>query len=116
HYFMALIARLSDLDPLFVYQKLRFFWGPAAFVMLFLVARAVFGSLAVAGSVVVTAMVFVFSGTFGMVPGFRSGWGQLIPFSHASDVAMTVLLPALFVAGFGYVLAAASRERSYFLG
>ena len=32
-----------------------------------------------------------------MVPGFPSGWGQLIPFSHASDVAMTVLLPALLV-------------------
>jgi hypothetical protein len=115
HYFMALVARLSDLDPLFVYQKLRFFWGPAALVMLYLVARAVFGSLAVASGVVVTAIVFVFSGTFGMVPGFRSGWGQLIPFSHASDVAMTVLLPALLVMCFGYLLAASGRERAFFL-
>jgi len=115
HYFMALIARLSDLDALFVYHKLRFFWGPTALVMLHLVARAVFGRPAIASAVTVTAVVLVANGTFAMVPGFRSGWGQLIPYSHASDVAMTVLLPALLVVAFGYLLAISTRERAFFL-
>ena len=115
HYFMALVARLSDLDPLFVYHKLRFFWGPAALVMLHLAARAVFGGRAVATGVTVTAVALVCSGAFGMVPGFDSGWGQLAPFSHASDVAMTVLLPALLVVAFGYLLAESVRERAFFL-
>jgi hypothetical protein len=115
HYFMALVARLSDLDPLFVYHKLRFFWGPAAVLMLYLAARAAFGPAAFACGTAITALALVFSGAFGMVPGFRSGWGQLIPFSHASDVAMTVLLPALLVMGFGYLLAASKREKGFFL-
>ena len=115
HYFMALVARLSDLDPLFVYHKLRFFWGPAALVMLHLVARAVFGGRAIASAVTVTAVAFVFSGAFAMVPGFGSGWGQLVPYSHASDVAMTVLLPALLVVAFGYLQAASTRERTFVL-
>ena len=44
-------ARLGDIDPLFLYHKLRFFWGPAALVMLYLAARAVFGRSAVACAV-----------------------------------------------------------------
>jgi hypothetical protein len=115
HYFMALIARLSDLDALFVYHKLRFFWGPIALVMLHLAARAVFGPRGIASGVTVTATALVFSGTFAMVPGFDSGWGQLATFSHASDVAMNVLLPALVVVASGYLMAEVPRERSFFL-
>ena len=116
HYFMALVAQLGAIDPLFTYHKLRFFWGPAAIVLLYLAARAIFGGRGVAAAVAMTAITLVLTGAFAAVPGFRSGWGQLIPYSHASDVAMTVLMPALLVAGFGYVLAATSRERGYFLG
>jgi hypothetical protein len=115
HYFMALVSRLSDLDPLFVYQKLRFFWGPAALVMLYLLARAAFGSVAFACGTAMTVVVLVFNGMFGLVPGFPSGWGQLMPFSHASDVAMTVLLPGLLVVTCGYLLASSAREKAFFL-
>ena len=103
HYFMALIARLSDLDALFVYHKLRFFWGPIALVMLYLAARAVFGPRGIASGVTVAATALVCSGAFAMVPGFDSGWGQLATFSHASDIAMNVLLPALLVVACGYL-------------
>lgn len=113
HYFMALIARLGDIDPLFLYHKLRFFWGPAALVMLHLAARAVFGAGAIACAVTVTAVALVCSGVFAMVPGLF--WGQLAPYSHASDVAMTVLLPALLVVAFGYMRADSTRERMFFL-
>ncbi len=116
HYLMALVATISEMDALFVYHKLRFFWGPAALVMLYLAARLVFGGSGIATAVAVTAAVFVFSGTFAMVPGFSSGWGQLAPFSHASDVAMTVLLPALLVVAFGFLTAGEARERRFFLG
>ena len=115
HYFMALVARISDLDPLLVYQKLRFFWGPAALLMLYLLARAAFGSVAFASGTAVTAVALVFNGQFGLVPGFPSGWGQLMPFSHASDVAMTVLLPSLLVLTCGYLLAGSRREQAFFL-
>lgn len=115
HYYMALIARLGDIDALFLYDKLRFLWGPAALVMLHLAARAVFGGGAVACAVTVTAVVLVCTGIFAMVPGFSFGWSQLVPYSHASDVAMTVLLPALLVVAFGYLQGGARRERLFFL-
>jgi len=114
-YFMALIARLGDIDALFLYHKLRFFWGPAALVMLYLAARCVFGRPAVACAVTVTAAVLVCSGAFAMVAGFPSWWGQLVPYSYVPDVAMTVLLPALLVVAFGYLQSDAARERSFFL-
>ena len=114
-YSMALTARLGDIDPLFLYHKMRFFWGPAALVMLYLAARYVFGRPAVACSVTVTAAVLVCSGAFAMVAGFPSWWGQLAPYSYVPDVAMTVLLPALLVVTFGYVQSDFARERSFFL-
>lgn len=115
HYFMALVARLTDLDALVVYQKLRFFWGPAAVVMAYLLARAAFGSAAFACGVAMTIVVLTFNGAFGLVPGFASGWGQLMPFSHPSDVAMTVLLPALLTVACRFVLARSRRESSFYL-
>ena len=115
-YFMALVARLGDIDPLFLYHKLRFFWGPAALVMLYLAARSVFGrTSAVACAVTVTAAVLVCSGAFAMVAGFPSWWGQLVPYSYVPDVAMTVLLPALLVVAFEYLQSGALRERLFFL-
>jgi hypothetical protein len=115
HYLMALIARTADVDPLFVYHKLRFVWGPVAVLMLCLAAGHVFGSVAVGTAVAVAAVALIFNGAFAYVPGFSSGWAQLIPYSHTSDVAMTVLLPALVTMAFGYVVAETQRERGYFL-
>jgi len=114
-YFMGLVARLGDVDPLFVYHKLRFFWGPAALVMLYLAARAVFGYASVASAVAVTAVVFVCSGVFGMVESFPAWWGQLVPYTYVPDVAMTVLLPALLVMSFEYLQSHLRRERTFFL-
>ena len=114
HYFMALVARLGDLDPLFLYHKLRFFWGPAAVVMLYLAAREVFGYAAVACAVAVTAVLLICTGVFAMVPGFSWGWGQLAPYSYIPDVAMTVLLPALLVMAFGYLQSETAREKWFF--
>ena len=114
-YFMSLVTRLADVDAMFVYHKLRFFWGPASLVMLNLAARAVFGYASVATAVTLTAAILVAAGTFAMVDGFPSWWGQLTPYSYVPDVAMTVLLPALLVMAFGYFLASTDRERGFFL-
>ena len=40
--------------------------------------------------------------------------GPAGPFSYASDVAMTVLLPALLVVAFGFLQAGSRRERAFF--
>lgn len=114
HYFIGLIARLGDIDALFVYHKLRFFWGSTALLMLYLMARVVFGTRAIACACVMTAVVLVCSGIFAM--GFPSGWGQLVPYSHASDIAMTVLLPSLLVLVFSYLQADTRREQVFFFG
>ena len=114
-YFMALVARLGDVDPLFVYHKLRFAWGPAALVMLYLAARAVFGYASVACAVTVTAVLLICAGVFAMVESFPAWWSQLVPYNYVPDIAMTVLLPALLVVAFGYLQADTRRERLFFL-
>jgi hypothetical protein len=114
HYVFALVSRLGGLDPLFVYHKMRFFWGPAALVFLYLAGRALFRDRGVAAASAVTAILFVFGGTFADVPGMY--WAQLVPYSHASDVAMNVLLPGLLVLVFYLLSARARREARFFLG
>jgi hypothetical protein len=49
HFLVALISRVSELDPLFVYYKLRFFWCPAALIFLYLTARMITDSCSVCG-------------------------------------------------------------------
>lgn len=111
HYFIALITRLSGLDVFFVYHKLRAFWGPAALAMAFLAAEAVFGRrLAVVSAAV--AVLFVLNGTFSVSYNFF--WGQLTPFSHASDVALGLLLPALIMLTMRYAAADSARDRRWF--
>ena len=109
HALMAFITQLSNLDAMFVYHKLRFFWGPAALLMIYLGALAVFGRRAVATAALATAAVLTLTGVFAVVEG--SYWGQLAVHSHASDIAMAVLLPALLALSYRYVDSDVKRER-----
>lgn len=111
HYLISLITRVSDLDTFFVYHKLRAFWGPIAMSMVYLAAAPAFGAT-VAMASAVTAVVFVLNGTFSNSYNFF--WGQLTPFSHASDVALGVLLPALIVLTCRYAVAPSVRDRVFF--
>src|SRR5207247_2386267 len=95
HFLMALITRVAAVDPLFAYHKLRFFWTIAALVFVYLGARAIFRKQVVGYVAALTAVVFLLNGTYADVPG--SYWAQLAPYSHVSDLAMNVLLPALIV-------------------
>ena len=113
HYLMAAISRLADLDPLFVYHKLRALWGAAALTLLYAGARCVFDSRAMAMSSALVATVLVANGSFAGVPNFY--WGQLAPYSHASDVAMGVLLPALLLLVLQVLRAETTRETAIFL-
>lgn len=115
HYLMALVATVAGLDPLFAYHKLRFFWGPAALVLLYLSAQTMFGGRPMAAAVTATAVVLTCAGVFAMVPEFSWGWGQLATYSHPSDIAMSVLLPALLVMSFEYVHAETRRADTFFL-
>jgi hypothetical protein len=91
HYLDALVSTLGGADPIFVYHKLRFLWGPVALASVCVVAGRVFQSPRIALASGFTALAFVISGTFASVPPLI--WGQLVPYSHASDVALGVLLP-----------------------
>jgi hypothetical protein len=111
HYLIGLINRVSDLDTLFVYHKLRAFWGPPAVALVYAAAAAIFGPRAAMASVV-AAMVFVLNGAFTI--GYNYFWGQLAPFSHASDVAMGLLLPGLIALTCRYAMADTRRQRAVF--
>ena len=108
HYMMALMARLGDMPPIFLYEKLRVFWGVSAIVLLYGCVLVLFESPCVAVAATAAAIAFVANGAFAAVPGMY--WGQLAPFSHASDVAMGVLLPALLLLAFEFVRSEDRRE------
>jgi hypothetical protein len=108
HYMLALMSRLSELPAIFVYVKLRAFWGAAAIVLVYGCVRSLLDSTRIAVAATVTVMGLVANGAFADVPGMY--WGQLAPFSHASDVAMGVLLPALMLLAFEVVRSSSRRE------
>ena len=112
HYLMAAISRLADLDPLFVYHKLRGLWGFAALTLLYACARLLFESQRMALASALVAIVLVANGSFAGVPDFY--WGQLAPYSHASDVAMGVLLPALLLLALHVFRAQSTRDTTWF--
>lgn len=107
HFFFSLISNLSDIDPLFVYQKLRFFWGVSSILSLYLAARLLLSSEVAASAVALIGVLFGLTGSFATVNGYF--WGQLFPYSHASDVAMNVLLPGLMVLTFYFLHARGVR-------
>jgi len=112
HVLVAMIGRLADLDALFVYRKLRFFWGPAALLLVYAGARVVFRRRDLAFVSGATAVVLVAVGAFSEVPKFF--WAQLAPYSHVGDLAMNVFLPALLVVLFHFVTGTGRRAVLFF--
>ena len=108
HYLMALMSRVGDIEPVFLYHKLRAFWGVAAVILLWGCTRAIFGNRRVALTAAVVAIALVANGTF-------AAFTQVVPYSHASHVAMGVLLPALLLVTCMYFRAEELRERRFFL-
>jgi len=113
HFFMAMVSRLGGIDPLFTYHKLRFLWGAATFLFLYLLARLVFARRQLVAAVVTAAGLLLLNGSF--ADFWVLYWGQLAPYSHPSDVAMSVLLPGLLVLTLTYYQAAAGRESAFLL-
>lgn len=112
HYLIALVSRVADLDPMFVYQKIRFLWAFEAQLFVFAAARLVFGSEKIALLTGITCAALSLSGPFALVQNFQGqpfSWSQLVPQSHASDVAMNVCLPALLLVIF-WLLEARRRD------
>jgi hypothetical protein len=113
HYMLALMARAEGVDPFFLYQKVRGFWGMVAPVLLYGCALTIFRSPRIALVTTLVAVGLVANGAFGAVPDFS--WAQLAPYTHASDLAMGVLLPALLLLASQYLVGADRRERTFFL-
>lgn len=114
HYMMALMSRVGDIDLLFLYHKLRMFWGMASLVLFYGCACALFERRRIAIAATATAIAFVANGTFATVPGLY--WAQMAPYSHASDVAMGVLLPVVLLLALGFLRSRARRESGFYLG
>jgi hypothetical protein len=112
HLLMAMVGRLADLDALFVYRKLRFFWGAAALLSVYASARVVLRRRDLAFVSGATAWLLVAVGPFSEVPKYL--WAQLAPYSHVSDVAMSVFLPALLVVLFHFMTASGRRAVVFF--
>ena len=108
HYLMALMSRIGDIEPVFLYHKLRAFWGVAAVILLWGCTRAIFENERIALTGALVAIAFVANGTF-------AAFTQVVPYSHASHVAMGVLLPALLLMTCMYFRAGERRERRFFL-
>jgi len=113
HYMLALMARVEGIDPFFLYNKARAVWGVAAPILLYGCAQVIFRSTRIALATAFVAVGLVVNGAFGGVPDFS--WAQLAPYSHASDIAMGVLLPALLLLAFQCLGASEARERRFFL-
>lgn len=111
HYVVALIGRLGDIPSLFLYSKMRAVWGMLAPLLLYGCVVVLFDSVAAAIAATLTAICLVANGSFAAVPDMY--WGQMAPFSHASDVAMGVLLPALLLLTFE-ALASVDRREYWF--
>ena len=112
HYLLALVGRLGDVDALFLYHKMRMAWGCLAAILLYGCARVLTASERIALVTAFVAVAFVANGVWGPVPGLY--WAQMAPYSHASDVAMGVLLPALLLLALEYI-SAATRHRTRLL-
>jgi hypothetical protein len=112
HYFVALVSRAVDLEPIFVFQKLRAFWGPIALLTLYAMARLIFASERAAIASALAAAVLTLNGVFGPV---SSTWGQLAPLSTPSDIAMTVVLPLLMLFALHFVVADTRRAAALYL-
>lgn len=113
HFFCALISLVGNVDPILVYHKLRFFSGPLAILFVHLAARLVFRGRRLPLAVAVTAILFVINGSFADVPSFS--WAQLAPFSHASDLAMNLLLPATIILTLQALEAKARKDSTLFI-
>lgn len=113
HALFALTSLVAGVDVLLVYHKLRFVWGFLALLCVYLAAKKLFDDIRVATICGWTGIALVANGVFGQVSPFM--WAQMAPFSHASDVAMGVMLPLLLLSTFHYLGSEHRRDRLVFL-
>ena len=114
HVIFALTSLIGGVDVLFVYHKLRFIWAVLSILCVFAAAKELFDDARIAVVCGWTGVVFVVNGVFGHVPNLM--WAQLAPFSHASDIAMGVLLPLLLVSTFRFLAETNRRDSAILAG
>lgn len=88
---LALMTRVSGLDPVVLFDTFRLWTGLLALIALASIANGAFGKAASA-AVMAIAIGLVLIGQAGSAPGLGS-WGQLLPVSHIGDFGLGVLLP-----------------------
>lgn len=104
HFALALIARLSALDPLVVFVKARPFLALIALTALRSIAGLFFGA-AIADLALVSWVVLLASNVAGLV-STEYFWGQLAPLTHLGDFGLGVMFPLLLLFSLRFVVAA----------
>jgi hypothetical protein len=112
-YFMALVSRTGDIDAFFVYQKMRYLWAMQSLLYIFLAVKLIFQSKSLALFSSLVAAILAAAGLYAGISGIFMA--QVVPYSHPSDVAMNVHLPALIVLSL-YFFTSSPKSQSYFLG
>jgi len=101
HFALALVSRISGLDPIVVYLKFRPAAGLVSLLSMWSLALALFGRRWVADLTLLALLILVLNNAAGQVPGFY--WAQLVPLSHLGDFGLGVMLPVMALFIFRYV-------------
>jgi hypothetical protein len=108
HFALALVSRVSGLDPVAVYLSFR----PVAALLALLTLRSLsallFRSRAVADLSLLVWLFLVATNAAGQVS--RYFWAQLVPLSHLGDFALGVLYPLLLLFTFRYLIGPEPRR------
>jgi len=109
HLGVALVARLSGLDPLGAYVHLRPLWALVAITALGGLAQVLLGDRRAGQVGTLVGLVLAWNGQAGNWDG---PFGRLLPYSHHGDVSLGVLLPVCLLA-VGQFLASAPKLYEY---
>lgn len=101
HFIIALISRISAIDPIIVYTKFRYILGFLSLSIVYTFSKSLFKSRYISSIITCTCIVLIYNGVAARVSGYY--WGQLVPVSHISDIAMAILLPLSLIFTFKYI-------------
>jgi len=103
HFIIALISRISAIDPIIVYIKFRYILGFLSLLIIYTFSKSLFKSRYISSIVTCSCMVLIYNGVAARIPGPGYYIGQLVPVSHVYDIAMAILLPLSLIFTFKYI-------------
>jgi len=102
HFALALVSRISGLDPIVVYLKFRAVAALVSLLSMRALAAILFGRRWIADLTLFALLILVFNNAAGQIADFY--WAQLLPVSHLGDFGLGVMFPVMILFLFRYVL------------